>query len=35
MGFKCVGTIPDYIVKGHSEHLMRKTRGPINDYRHA
>jgi ribosomal protein S18 acetylase RimI-like enzyme len=32
MGFKRVGTIPDYIVKGHSEHLMRKTRGPINCY---
>jgi len=30
MGFKRVGTIPDYIVKGHSEYLMRKTRGPIN-----
>src|SRR6266481_7573561 len=33
MGFKRVGTIPDYIVKGHSEHLMRKSRGPINGYR--
>jgi ribosomal-protein-alanine N-acetyltransferase len=33
MGFKRVGTIPDYIVKGHSEYLMRKTRGPINGYR--
>lgn len=33
MGFKRVGTIPDYIVKGHSEYLMRKTRGPINAYR--
>jgi ribosomal-protein-alanine N-acetyltransferase len=33
MGFKRVGKIPDYIVKGHSEYLMRKTRGPINGYR--
>jgi ribosomal-protein-alanine N-acetyltransferase len=33
MGFKRVGTIPDYIVNGHSEHLMRKTRGPINEYK--
>jgi ribosomal-protein-alanine N-acetyltransferase len=33
MGFKRVGTIPDYIVKGHSELLMRKSRGPINGYR--
>lgn len=33
MGFKRVGTIPDYIVKGHSEYLLRKTRGPINGYR--
>jgi ribosomal protein S18 acetylase RimI-like enzyme len=32
MGFKRVGNIPDYIVKGHSEYLMRKTRGPINGY---
>jgi ribosomal protein S18 acetylase RimI-like enzyme len=33
MGFQRVGTIQDYIVKGHSEHLMRKTRGPIDGYR--
>jgi ribosomal protein S18 acetylase RimI-like enzyme len=33
MGFKRVGEIPDYIVKGHSEYLVRKTRGPINGYR--
>lgn len=33
MGFRRVGTIKDYIVKGHSEYLMRKTRGPINGYR--
>jgi ribosomal protein S18 acetylase RimI-like enzyme len=33
MGFKRVGTIPDYIVNGHSEYLMRKTRGPINGYK--
>jgi len=32
MSFKRIGTIPDYIVKGHSEYLMRKTRGPINGY---
>jgi ribosomal-protein-alanine N-acetyltransferase len=33
MGFKHVGTIADYIVKGHSELLMRKSRGTINGYR--
>jgi ribosomal protein S18 acetylase RimI-like enzyme len=33
MGFKRVGTIPDYVVNGHSEYLMRKTRGPINGYK--
>jgi ribosomal protein S18 acetylase RimI-like enzyme len=33
MGFKRVGTIPDYIVNGHSEHLMRKSRGPIDGYK--
>jgi [ribosomal protein S18]-alanine N-acetyltransferase len=35
MGFGRVGTLPDYIIKGHSEHLMRKTRGPIDGYRSA
>jgi ribosomal protein S18 acetylase RimI-like enzyme len=33
MGFKRVGAIPNYIVAGHSEYLMRKTHGPINGYK--
>jgi ribosomal protein S18 acetylase RimI-like enzyme len=33
MGFKRIGTIKEYIVKGHSEYIMRKTRGPVNGYK--
>ncbi|MFN8582073.1 MAG: GNAT family N-acetyltransferase [Gemmatimonadaceae bacterium] len=29
LGYRHVGTIPDYIVAGHDEHIMRKTRGPL------
>ncbi|MBI4913703.1 MAG: GNAT family N-acetyltransferase [Acidobacteria bacterium] len=29
-GYACVGEIPDYVVAGHSELLMRKTRGPMD-----
>jgi len=27
-----VGTLPDYIVRGHGEILMRKTRGPWSEF---
>jgi len=32
LGYKAVGELTDYIVPGHSEILLRKTRGSINTY---
>ena len=32
LGYKRVGEIKNYIVRGHSEHLMRKTKGPMTGY---
>ena len=32
LGYEMVGELTDYLVKGHAEILMRKTRGPILDY---
>jgi ribosomal protein S18 acetylase RimI-like enzyme len=29
LGYQRVGELPDYLVKGHSEILLRKTRGPL------
>ena len=29
LGYETVGELKDYIVRGHSEWLMRKTRGPL------
>ncbi len=29
LGFEPVGVLHDYVVKGHDELLMRKTRGPL------
>jgi ribosomal-protein-alanine N-acetyltransferase len=29
LGYKVVGELTDYIVRGHSEILLRKTRGPL------
>ena len=29
LGFQWVGELKDYVVKGHSEYLMRKTVGPM------
>ncbi|MFN8570523.1 MAG: GNAT family N-acetyltransferase [Gemmatimonadaceae bacterium] len=34
-GYRHVGTVPDYIVAGHDEHIMRKTCGPLAGYRSA
>lgn len=31
-GFAVVGELRDFVVRGHSEWLMRKTIGPITDY---
>ena len=32
LGYEVVGSLHDYLVRGHSEILMRKTRGPIRGY---
>lgn len=32
LGYEYVGELSDYIVRGHSELLFRKTRGPWNDF---
>jgi len=32
LGYQRIGEAPDYIVKGHSEFLLRKTLGPIADF---
>ena len=31
-GYKRIGELKDYVVNGHSEILMRKTKGPIADF---
>ena len=33
LNYEVVGILKDYIIKGHDEILMRKTRGPINDFK--
>jgi [ribosomal protein S18]-alanine N-acetyltransferase len=33
LGYKPVGKFKDHVVKGHSEILMRKTLGPIADFK--
>jgi len=32
LGYQKVGEVPDYVVKGHSEYLMRKTIGPMAEF---
>lgn len=32
LGYAVVGTLDDYIVRGHAEVLMRKTRGPWREF---
>ncbi|HJU90816.1 MAG TPA: GNAT family N-acetyltransferase [Gemmatimonadaceae bacterium] len=32
LGYSLVGELTDYIVRGHSELLMRKTIGPLRDF---
>ena len=32
LGYVVVGTLDDYIVRGHDEVLMRKTRGPWREF---
>ncbi|MBC7791638.1 MAG: GNAT family N-acetyltransferase [Anaerolineae bacterium] len=33
LGYEEVGELRDYVVRGYSEFLLRKTRGPLNEYR--
>src|SRR6266536_4799843 len=33
LGYEMVGEMKDYIVKGHSEYVFRKTIGPIREFR--
>ena len=33
LGYELVGELKDYIVKGYSEYVFRKTVGPIRDFR--
>jgi ribosomal protein S18 acetylase RimI-like enzyme len=33
LGYETVGELRDYIVRGHSEWLLRKTLGPSSDFR--
>lgn len=35
LGFLRVGELPDFVVKGHSEFLLRKTRGPLMEFKPA
>lgn len=35
LGYELIGELKDYIVRGHSELLMRKTRGPLREFRRA
>ncbi len=32
LGYRVVGELPDYIVRGHSEILLRKSVGPLTGY---
>jgi ribosomal-protein-alanine N-acetyltransferase len=33
LGYKKIGQITDAIIRGHSEFIMRKTRGPVREYK--
>jgi ribosomal-protein-alanine N-acetyltransferase len=35
LGYELIGEFKDYIVRGHSELLMRKTRGPLREFRRS
>ena len=32
LGYRLVGELADFIVRGHSELLLRKTRGPLSEF---
>jgi ribosomal protein S18 acetylase RimI-like enzyme len=33
LGYQTIGAIPEYLIAGHAEILMRKTVGPIREFR--
>jgi [ribosomal protein S18]-alanine N-acetyltransferase len=33
LGFEVIGELRDYLVRGHSEWLLRKTQGPYSEWR--
>ncbi|MES2006002.1 MAG: N-acetyltransferase [Bacteroidota bacterium] len=33
LGYEVVGVLKDYIIQGYDEVFMRKTRGPLNDFK--
>jgi [ribosomal protein S18]-alanine N-acetyltransferase len=33
LGYRMVGALTDYLVRGHAEMLLRKTTGPIREFR--
>lgn len=33
LGYRVVGEVPDYLIRGASEILMRKTLGPLSEFR--
>ena len=33
LGYQKVGEVPEYVIRGHSEYLMRKTVGPMADFK--
>ena len=33
LGYQCVGELANFVIQGHSEILMRKTRGPLHDFK--
>ncbi|HKW55716.1 MAG TPA: GNAT family N-acetyltransferase [Candidatus Acidoferrum sp.] len=35
LGYERIGELKDYIIRGHSEILMRKSAGPWNDFRES
>ena len=35
LGYQVVGELPDYMVRGHSEILLRKTTGPLAEHASA
>jgi ribosomal protein S18 acetylase RimI-like enzyme len=35
LGFETIGELKDYIIAGHSEYLLRKTLGPMTEFKKA